>query len=74
MSQTPKLGNSVLWLNSKKPTKIGLSRQRPSTDRKTNFKIQIDHLQPYSTNRANLAKIGPVDVEIIGLAEIVKMH
>ena len=56
MSQTPKLGNSVLWLNSKKPTKIGLSRQRHSTDRKTNFKIQIDHLQPYFYQPCKLGK------------------
>jgi len=39
-------------------------------DRKTNFRLVIDSHS--STNRENLAKIGPVDYEIIGVAEIIK--
>jgi len=34
--------------------------------------LPIDVYLQSSTNPENLAKIGPVDVEIIGLAEIVK--
>ena len=39
--------------------------KRPLRDRKTNFSHS-------STNHKNLAKIGTVDAEIIGLTEIVK--
>jgi len=39
--------------------------KRPLRDRKTNFSHS-------STNHKNLAKIGTVDAEIIGLTKIVK--
>jgi len=41
-----------------------------ATDRKTNLIAFI--YSDSSTNPANLLKIGPVDVEITGLTEIVK--
>ena len=45
--------------------------QRTLRDRKTNFQLIIySHIY---TNPENLGKIGPVDVEIIGLTEIVKI-
>jgi len=43
------------------------SRQRPSRDRKTNFRSFI--YSRSSTISANWVKIGPVDVQIIGLTE-----
>jgi len=49
-----------------KPTKC----QRPLTDRKTNFGLIIYSHNP--NNPENLAKIGPVDFEIIGLTGIDK--
>jgi len=39
-------------------------------DRKTNFRSFI--YSKSSTDPANLVKIGPIDVEIIGLTKIVK--
>jgi len=48
-----------------------LPRQHSSKNRKTNFRLIIYGRS--STNPANLAKIGQVDVEIIGLKEILKM-
>jgi len=47
-----------------------LPQQNPSKDRKTNFTLII--YSHGSTNPEKLAKIGPVDFEIIGLTEIVK--
>jgi len=47
-----------------------LSWQRPLSDRKTNFRLVI-HMHS-SISLQNLAKIGPVHFEIIGLTGIVK--
>jgi len=48
-----------------------LSRQRPLRDRKNSFRSII--YGERSTIPANFVKIGPVDVEIIGLTEITKI-
>ena len=56
-----------MWIRSKK---IWLPWQRPLRDRKTNFRLVI--YSHSSTNPENLAKIGLVVVEIIGLTRIVK--
>jgi len=42
-----------------------------SLERQKN-EFQIDHLQPYFTNPENLAKVGLVNFEIIGLTGMVK--
>jgi len=49
--------------------KHSLPRQRPLGDRKTNLRLII-----YSPISTNPAKIGQVDIEIIGLTEIVKIY
>ena len=48
-----------------------LPLQRPSRDRENNFRSFI--YGESSTNRANFVKIGPEDVEIIGLTEITEI-
>jgi len=56
-----------------KPTKFGCYGNAPwgsLSDRKTNFRLVIYSCS--STNPANLAKIGPVGAEIIGLTRIHK--
>ena len=62
--------NPVLWIKAKKADKNWLPQQHPSRDQKTNFRSFVH--SPSSTNPANWVKIGPVDVEIIRLTEIVK--
>jgi len=56
--------NPILRIETDKTNKISLPRQRPLSNQKTNYRslIQLLFYQPW-----NLAKIGPVDVEIIGL-------
>ena len=49
--------------------KHSLPWQRPLGDRKTNLRLII-----YSPISTNPAKIGQVDIEIIGLTEIVKIY
>jgi len=53
-----------------KTNKNWLAWQRPLMDRKTNFRLII--YSRSSTNRDNLAKIGPANCQINGLTEIVK--
>jgi len=53
-----------------KTDKNWLPRQRPLRDRKADCRAFI--YSHSSTNPANLVKIGPADVETIGLREIVK--
>jgi len=50
-----------------KINKTWLPWQRPLTDRKTNFILII-----YNHSSENMAKIGTVDFDIIGLTGIVK--
>jgi len=57
--------NSILRIKPKN----WLPRQRPLRDQKTNFSLITHSL--ISTNLANLAKIGPVNVELIGLTGVV---
>jgi len=52
------------------PIKNWLPWQRPLRDQKTNYRSFI--YSQSSINPVNLAKIGLVDVEIIGLTEIIK--
>jgi len=62
--------NRILRIEADKPNKNWLPRQRPLRDRKTNFRSFI--YSQSSTNPADRVKIGPVNVDIIGLTEIVK--
>jgi len=65
-----------VWLRfscADKADRDWLPWQRPVMDRKTNFTLIIIAIVR-STNPGNLAQIGPVDVEIIGLTEIVKIR
>ena len=50
--------------------KTRLPRQRPSGDRKTNFRLVI--YTRNSTNREDSAKIDPADIETVGRTGIVK--
>jgi len=54
-----------------KTNKNWLPRQRPSSDRKTTFRLII--YSHSSTNQENSAKIDPADSEITGLTGIVKI-
>jgi len=65
VDKTNKMRNSVNETN-----KNWLPWQRYLRDRNTNFRLIV--YSHGSTNRENLAKIGVVDVEIIGLKEIFK--
>jgi len=57
-----------------KANKYWLSRQRPLSDLKTILRyFRLIMYSHSSANPGNLAKIGPVDVEIIGLTETVKI-
>jgi len=62
--------NPILWIGPGLGPQNWLPRQRPLRNRKTYFGSFV-YGQSY-TNPANLVKIGLVDVEIIGLMEIVK--
>jgi len=59
------------WSSVDKSHENWLSWQRALRDRRTNFRSMINY-SCISTNPEMLAEIGPVDVEIIGLTEIVK--
>ena len=61
--------NSILRLGLDGLTKL-VAVERPMCNRKTNLRSFIDSHS--SNNHEILAKIGLVDVEIIGLIEIVK--
>ena len=63
----PSPTNRVVWIGSGFGPQNWLPRQRPMRDRKTNFSSFIRSHS--SANTANAAKIGLVDVEIIGLTE-----
>jgi len=54
-----------------KTNKNWLPRQRPSSDRKTKFRLII--YSHSSTNQENSVKIDPADSEITGLTGIVKI-
>ena len=58
--------NPILWIEADKTKQHWLPRQYPLRDRKTNFKSFV-YSQSFPTTSA---KIGPVDVEIVGLTEI----
>jgi len=60
--------NSVLWINQEKFVAMATSLETS----KNNFSLII--CRRSSTNPANLTKIGPVDVEMIGLKGIVKIR
>jgi len=63
--------NPILWIGPGFGPQNWLPRQRPLGNRKPNFRSFIHSHS--STNPANLVKIGPVDVEMIGLTESLKI-
>jgi len=63
--------NPFLWIWPGFGRQNWLPRQRPLRDRKPNFKSFIH--SHGSTNPANLVKIVPVDVEMIGLTKSLKI-
>jgi len=69
----PELKNSVVWLEPNsvdKANKIGCHGNVPLRIEKNTFSSFI--YSQSSTKPANFVKIGPIDVEIIGLTEITK--
>jgi len=59
----------ILWIKADKPTKIGCHGKVLYGSKKINFRSFI--YSHSTTNLANLVKIGPVHVEIIGVIKIV---
>jgi len=62
--------NYKVWNGGRFHPQNWFPRQRPFSDPKNNFRFFIYGQSP--TKRANFVKIGPVNVEIIGLTEIIK--